>query len=71
MSNVEFENAVGDSVPKVNNDLAVGEDLEFQRRWWRFEKIVWPLLMLFVVVVLFVVFGCGWFVFFFSFLVAK
>lgn len=32
---------VSDSVPKINNEIAVGEDLLFQRRWWRFEQIVW------------------------------
>ena len=32
---------VGDSVPKVNNEIAVGSDLKFQRRWWRFETVVW------------------------------
>ena len=32
---------VGDSVPKVDDTIAVGEDLDFQRRWWRFEKVVW------------------------------
>ena len=32
---------VSDSVPKVDNAVAVGEDLQFQRHWWRFEHIVW------------------------------
>ncbi len=32
---------VQDSVPKISNELAVGEDLVFQRKWWRFERIVW------------------------------
>ena len=32
---------VEDSVPKVDNAVAVGEDLEFQRKWWRFERGVW------------------------------
>ena len=32
---------VGDNVPKVEGKIAVGEDLDFQRRWWRFEEIVW------------------------------
>jgi uncharacterized membrane protein YcaP (DUF421 family) len=32
---------VGDTVPKVDNAIAVGEDLEFQRGWWKFENFVW------------------------------
>src|SRR3954470_3149241 len=32
---------VTDSVPKVNHEIAVGSDLEFQRRWWKFEGWVW------------------------------
>lgn len=60
MSNVDFENAVGDSVPKIDNDVAVGEDLEFQRKWWRFEKIVWIILLLILAVDLLGGFGRGW-----------
>ena len=37
---------VGDDVPKVEGKVAVGEDLEFQRRWWKFEKIVWTFFVL-------------------------
>lgn len=37
---------VGDDVPKVNGAVAVGEDLTFQRKWWRFEKIVWGFFVL-------------------------
>ena len=32
---------VGDTVPKVDDAVAVGEDMTFQRRWWRFENVVW------------------------------
>jgi hypothetical protein len=32
---------VEDSVPKVADDLAVGEDLDFQHRWWCFEAVIW------------------------------
>ena len=32
---------VTDSVPKVDNAVAVGEDLKFQQRWWRFEHLAW------------------------------
>ena len=60
MRDISFENQVGDSVPKVRNEIAVGEDLEFQRKWWRFEKIVWPMLLAIVVVDLLGGFGRGW-----------
>jgi len=32
---------VEDTVSKVNNEIAVGSDLEFQRRWWTFERVLW------------------------------
>jgi hypothetical protein len=32
---------VDNPVSKVNNELDVGADMEFQKRWWRFENIVW------------------------------
>ena len=60
MPNVPFESPVEDSVPKVNEELAVGEDLEFQRKWWRFEKIIWPILALLVLVDMLGGFGRGW-----------
>ena len=50
---------VGDSVAKVANEVAVGEDLEFQRRWWRFEKAVWIFFALIVMLDLAGVFGRG------------
>lgn len=33
--------AVGDDVPRVDGSVAVGEDLPFQRRWWKFERLIW------------------------------
>ena len=38
--------AVGDDVPKVDGAVAVGEDVQFQRRWWRFERAVWIFFVL-------------------------
>lgn len=37
---------VGDTVPKVDNAVAVGEDLYFQRRWWKFENFAWAFFAL-------------------------
>ncbi len=32
---------VADSVARINDEVAVGEDLGFQQRWWKFENGVW------------------------------
>jgi uncharacterized membrane protein YcaP (DUF421 family) len=50
---------VGDSVPKVDDAVAVGEDLEFQRHWWRFEHIVWWFFALVLLADLLGAFGQG------------
>ncbi len=50
---------VSDSVPKINDELAVGEDLAFQRRWWRFENAVWALFAVIIVLDLLGAFGRG------------
>lgn len=60
MAKVPFESPVEDSVPKISDQVAVGEDLEFQRKWWRFEEIVWPILLLIVVADVLGAFGRGW-----------
>lgn len=50
---------VEDSVAKINGELAVGSDLEFQRRWWRFERAMWFLLTAIVVADVLGCFGRG------------
>lgn len=40
---------VTDNVPKVDDAIAVGEDLDFQRRWWKFEKVVWGFFVLILI----------------------
>jgi hypothetical protein len=50
---------VEDSVPKIG-DVAVGEDMDFQRRWWRFEDIVWSIFLVILVCDLLGLFGRGW-----------
>ena len=57
-ANVETK-PVEDSVAKINDELAVGSDLEFQRRWWRLERIVWILFGLFVLLDVLGCFGRG------------
>lgn len=50
---------VGDNVPKVDGKVAVGEDLQFQRRWWRFENVVWIFFVLIIVADLSGILGRG------------
>lgn len=49
-----------DTIPKIDNAVSVGEDLDFQQAWWRFENFAWCVL----VVVLFAdalgLLGRGW-----------
>lgn len=54
-----FTSPVEDSVPRVG-DVAVGEDLDFQRRWWRFERVVWTVFVIVLVCDLLGLFGRGW-----------
>src|ERR1700759_2181865 len=56
----EFGVAPGkDSVAKVNNEVAVGEDLDFQRKWWRFENAAWVAFSLIILFDLAGLFGRG------------
>ena len=50
---------VEDSVAKIGDELAVGEDLEFQRRWWRFERAIWIFFAVIVVLDMCGAFGRG------------
>ncbi len=50
---------VEDSVAKVNDEIAVGEDLNFQRRWWRFENAAWMFFGLIILLDLAGLFGRG------------
>jgi hypothetical protein len=60
MSSQPFLHPVEDSVPKVSGTIAVGENLEFQRKWWRFEHIVWSIFLLILLCDLLGLFGRGW-----------
>ena len=50
---------VQDSVAKVNDEVAVGEDLDFQRKWWRFENAAWVFFTLIIILDLCGLFGRG------------
>jgi len=45
---------------RVDDAISVGEDLEFQERWWKFENAVWMFFALLLVLDLLGVFGRGW-----------
>ena len=47
------------SVSKVDDEVAVGEDLAFQRKWWRFENAVWWMFGLILALDLAGAFGRG------------
>ncbi len=49
-----------DHIPRVENAVSVGEDLEFQRRWWRFEKAAWLVLLIVLIADALGAFGRGW-----------
>ncbi len=57
---VPFTKPVEDSVPKVDNAIAVGEDLDFQRRWWKFERVIWSFFLLILLCDALGLFGRGW-----------
>lgn len=56
---IEKTRPIEDSVPKINNELAVGADLQFQRRWWRWENRIWILFTAIVIADLLGCFGRG------------
>jgi hypothetical protein len=55
----DFTSPVEDSVPKVE-EIAVGENLDFQRRWWRFERGIWMFFLLILIADVLGLFGRGW-----------
>lgn len=50
---------VEDTISKVNDEVAVGSDLEFQRKWWRFTRALWIVFAGLVVADLLGCFGRG------------
>jgi hypothetical protein len=59
MATKQISRPVEDSIAKVNDEVAVGEDLEFQRKWWRFENAAWIIFSLIIVLDLSGLFGRG------------
>jgi hypothetical protein len=52
---------VEETIEKVNDEIAVGSDLEFQHRWWRFERVIWVVFGLLILADLLGFFGRGHF----------
>lgn len=50
---------VQDTVSKVDGEIAVGSDLEFQRKWWRFTDVLWIVFAAIVIADLLGCFGRG------------
>ncbi len=50
---------VEDTVAKVDDEIAVGSDLEFQHKWWRFTRLIWILFTVIIVADLLGCFGRG------------
>jgi hypothetical protein len=59
MATEPFTRPVKDSIAKVNNEIEVGENLDFQRKWWRFENVVWVLFTLIILLDVAGLFGRG------------
>jgi hypothetical protein len=56
-----FQQPLDEPVPTVTDDVAVGEDLNFQRKWWRFEHIIWAVFVAILICDLLGMFGRGGF----------
>jgi hypothetical protein len=59
MSGTSLTKPIDDSVEKVNGEVAIGEDLPFQRKWWRFERATWIFFGLILLLDVVGVFGRG------------
>jgi hypothetical protein len=51
---------VVDSVPQIDEKIAVGENLDFQRKWWKFERAIWIFFFIILIADVLGVFGRGW-----------
>ena len=60
MPEVAFSKPVkADDVSRINDEVSVGEDLQFQQKWWRFERFIWSLFALIILLDLAGAFGRG------------
>lgn len=49
-----------DNFPRVDGSVSISEDMNFQRRWWRFQRIAWFVLSAVLVADALGLFGQGW-----------
>ncbi|HVX57461.1 MAG TPA: hypothetical protein VHA37_07050 [Candidatus Saccharimonadales bacterium] len=60
MTGLPLRQETEDSVPKVDREIAVGENLPFMRKWWKFEHVLWGVLLLVVAADGLGALGRGW-----------
>jgi hypothetical protein len=60
MSEQPLTTPIEDTVAKVAGEVAVGEDLRFQRHWWTFERLIWGAFVIVIICDLLGAFGDGW-----------
>jgi hypothetical protein len=48
MASKPFTKPVGNSIARGSDEVAVGENLDFQRKWWRFENAAWAIFTLII-----------------------
>jgi hypothetical protein len=49
-----------ENFPRIDGSISVSEDLDFQRHWWRFQRIAWFVLSAVLIADALGVFGQGW-----------
>ena len=59
-TNEHISERVVDHLPRVDDAVLWASDLDFQRRWWRFEKAAWLLLAVVLIADALGAFGRGW-----------
>jgi hypothetical protein len=59
MASGSMSTPVENTIAKVNDEVAVGENLDFQRKWWRFENAIWLFFTLIIICDLAGLFGRG------------
>jgi hypothetical protein len=59
MASGSVSKPVENNIAKVNDEVAVGENLDFQRKWWRFENAIWIIFTLIILCDLAGLFGRG------------
>lgn len=58
-NDTEVKKPVQDSISKVDNSVAVGENLGFQRKWWTFERTMWVVFSVIILCDIAGLFGRG------------